>query len=693
MAKNADKSLENAEALDAVQEALSIEYTDDELSPEELRKLEESLLDVTSELTGEADRTEGKLPSERLLDESNSRDSSNDLDFLDNPPAPANDEHEAELASLVYNIQQKPKSSVFLWTGVFSLLWLAACAVYGYVYILPELETPVRLAALASNGAASLLTVTAVLGLLPLWAFGFLMKRAQEMRHASRSMLDAALRLLQPDKIATGSIATVGTAIRREVAAIGDGMEQAVARAGELEFMVQKEVMSLERSYGDSEMRLRRLVEEITKEREEVVGHAEQLRQAIEGSQSEFTSNIETAGSKIEEQIRSLTEMLNASLSEGGHTVTTQLTERSKELVELLETAGKQVEEKLGSGKDQLSSEFTKRAKEISEVIGLSGRAVANLMDARFAQINAADKEVSGKLEEGRITFEQTIEARKQELADVLSAANQSVSSLLKSNSAEIVEQSNATIGRLEAGRAALRQELEKQVSDIETSASRAASSLSEAAENSASVFESRSEKIVSQLEDSLAVRAGDFESRIAEVGDRIDGAIADRISTIDTTLSTSGSNLVSALGMRTEALGKVLQERTAAIGETMASKLSGFGENMTGHVDNAVNMLSNQTEALRKASDEAGTSILQSAKSVEDVIRNGEITLSSASEQSVKASEETAAKVSAAMKQAEVDLAASMAKGASEFSRGILQRQEQLEKVFEGNLQLFSRT
>ena len=48
---------------------------------------------------------------------------------------------------------------------------------------------------------------------------------------------------------------SVGQAIRREVAAMGDGVERALARAGELETLVHNEVASLERAYSDNELR------------------------------------------------------------------------------------------------------------------------------------------------------------------------------------------------------------------------------------------------------------------------------------------------------------------------------------------------------------------------------------------------------------------------------------------------------
>ena len=149
-----------------------------------------------------------------------------------------------------------------------------------------------------------ILAGVALFPLLPLWAFGAMLNRAQEMRHAAGNMTTAALRLLQPEKISGDSIATVGTAIRQEMTAIGDGVERAIARAGELEYMVQKEVMELERAYGDSEIRLQRLIEDIGNERREVISHAEQLRNSISESQSGLTSEIEIASTRIEDTIR-----------------------------------------------------------------------------------------------------------------------------------------------------------------------------------------------------------------------------------------------------------------------------------------------------------------------------------------------------------------------------------------------------
>ncbi|HUB64111.1 MAG TPA: apolipoprotein acyltransferase, partial [Methylocella sp.] len=82
-----------------------------------------------------------------------------------------------------------------------------------------------------------------------------LLRRGQEMRLAARSMTEVALRLAEPETIATGQMVTLSQAIRREVASMGDGIERALARASELETLVRSEVSNLERSYSDNERR------------------------------------------------------------------------------------------------------------------------------------------------------------------------------------------------------------------------------------------------------------------------------------------------------------------------------------------------------------------------------------------------------------------------------------------------------
>ena len=70
--------------------------------------------------------------------------------------------------------------------------------------------------------------------------------RSQEMKLVARSMGEVAMRLAEPESFSTDAVLTVSQAVRREVAAVGDGIERALARAGELETLVRSEISTLE---------------------------------------------------------------------------------------------------------------------------------------------------------------------------------------------------------------------------------------------------------------------------------------------------------------------------------------------------------------------------------------------------------------------------------------------------------------
>src|SRR4029450_7924989 len=103
---------------------------------------------------------------------------------------------------------------------------------------------------------------------------------AQDMRVVAESMAEVAIRFAQPETVARESIVTVGQAIRREVAAMGDGVERALARAAELEALVHNEVSALERAYNDNEVRIRGLLQDLSSQRDTLVGQAEHVRRA-----------------------------------------------------------------------------------------------------------------------------------------------------------------------------------------------------------------------------------------------------------------------------------------------------------------------------------------------------------------------------------------------------------------------------
>lgn len=719
MASKAKQDITGETALSAVEEALSVDFTDD---AGDLNAIEAKIEDAASEIRNTAEEeilvsepAEENFPPESLSTLS-------DIDALPpaSPPVAANDEINPELANLLYSIQQKPSSRVFLLTFILTLAWLGLCAYYGYQNILPTIGENFKPASFFNSPELMTFAAVTILPLLPLWAFAVLVRRSQEMRHAANSMTEAAIQLLQPESAASDSVATVGRAVRREVTAIGDGVERAIARAGELEFMVQKEVMNLERSYDDSEGRLRRLVDEIGSERDVMIQHADTLKTAISSTHSNLTSDIEVVSNKIEETLRNATMTMSDTLEMRGETITTKLSDTSEGLMALLSNTGESLNAKISAVKDDLELNVSQTTESMANTITTNGKAVARLLETRTAGLQQATSLIDEKLEANKQQFETSFGEKTEELASIMQATGKSVNSLLKSTTAEIAEQSNTTIQKIEEGRSAFRNEMseqsveftsmventsasvkdimdasaadvaarnlsiikefeEKRValnedlaiqsSEITQSISQVGTSTIDKLETTAEDFEKKGDQIIQQIGDNLSIRASEFSAQVSDAGNTIQSSLENKLSSIDDTLTTGGNNLVGALGMRTEALGKVLQERTEAIGQTIGDRLSGFGQVLTDQVDGTVVKLQDQVNTLQNNTKTVEEVITSKTLQVEEAVRSSTINFSKAAEENLQAATEKSADINAALEATSADLTGSIDKAASQLT------------------------
>src|SRR5664279_3292673 len=191
----------------------------------------------------------------------------------------ANDDRET-IGQILQAIQKgRPARNVYTLATLFAAVWVIGCALLS-VSFLPSLQAAI------GQGASGTLVVAGLAALFfaPVLLFYFLASlswRGQELRMIAQSMAQVAIRFSEPEGAASDSMVTVGQAIRREVAAMGDGVERALARAGELETLVANEVSALERAYSDNEVRIRALLQDIAHQRDNLVGQAEQVRSAI----------------------------------------------------------------------------------------------------------------------------------------------------------------------------------------------------------------------------------------------------------------------------------------------------------------------------------------------------------------------------------------------------------------------------
>src|SRR5216683_1504398 len=242
----------------------------------------------------------------------------------------ANDDRET-IGQILQAIQKgRPARNVYTLASIFAAIWVLGAALLTASFLS-------SLQAAVGQGSGTLVLA----GLS--W-------RGQELRMIAQSMAQVAIRFSEPEGAASDSMVTVGQAIRREVAAMGDGVERAIARAGELETLVANEVAALERAYTDNEVRIRALLQDIAHQRDNLVGQAEQVRSAISGVQIDLRHDIalisDAIASRVDEVAKSITgaleergEHITRALGNAGDNMILALGERGGDLLDRLEEA------------------------------------------------------------------------------------------------------------------------------------------------------------------------------------------------------------------------------------------------------------------------------------------------------------------------------------------------------------------
>src|SRR5438445_6192333 len=248
---------------------------------------------------------------------------------------------------------------------------------------------------------APVLAMLGVVFLVPIIFFYVLAHMAvrwQEMRLIAQSMAEVAMRLAEPESVAVESFVTVGQAIRREVAAMGDGVERALARAAELETLVANDVSALERAYTDNEVRIRALLQDLGGQRDTLVGQAEQVRDAINGVHLDLSGDISQISQLVAEQVNEASRRITHTLAEKGEHITRalqqsgdnmigQLGERGGDLLERLETTSTTTTDAITQASDRLTATLNFKTDHIGDEFTEIAANLQHMMTVRLDRV------------------------------------------------------------------------------------------------------------------------------------------------------------------------------------------------------------------------------------------------------------------------------------------------------------------
>ena len=433
MANYPKKTIDPTEAaLSAIQEALNIRE-DEEQTP--------GRSDRTGDLLANpGDDHQHAAPTPAFNDPFDS-DAVGSRDLGAHAARAANDDQQS-IGQVLQALQRRPAHTSYFVAAVFSGAWVIGCLALSWAY-LSDLNAALGpdhspAAIMIGLGAAALLPIIFFFGVAHMaW-------RGQELRLIAQSMAGVAMRLAEPESVARDSIVSVGQAIRREVAAMGDGVERALARASELETLVQNEVAALERTYSDNEVRIRGLIQDLANQRDALVSQAEQVHSAINNVHIDLTQDLSTISDLVGQQVNEAAQRITHSLAEKGEHITLslghigdnmiqQLNARGGDLLERLETASAETSRAIAMASDQLTSSLSFKTDHIGEEFAEIAQGLEDMMTSRLDHVTEGFSEKS-------LAVVDMMVGRSQELTDLVNGRAQELTDAIIDTSSRIAE-------------------------------------------------------------------------------------------------------------------------------------------------------------------------------------------------------------------------------------------------------------
>jgi Apolipoprotein A1/A4/E domain len=587
-------------ALSAIQEALNLGDDDQQTAQPE---------DMADLLSGAADSRLASPAAAPMYQESFDSDAIGTRDLAGPPPRAANDDQQS-IGQILHALQRRPARSSYFFATVFSCVWIVGCLALSWAYLsdlnaaLGSDRSPAAL--MIGLGAAALLPVIFFFGVAHMaW-------RAQELRLIAQSMAQVAMRLAEPESVARDSIVTVGQAIRREVAAMGDGVERALARASELESLVQSEVAALERTYSDNEVRIRGLLEELASQRDTLVGQAEQVRSAINNVQIDLTQDISTISDLVGQQVNEAAERITSSLAEKGEQITLslgqigdnmiqQLGERGGDMLDRLEATSDETARAIAAASDRLSSNLDFKTNHIGEEFAEIASGLEDMMNSRLDRVTESFSEKSLAVVDLMIGRSQeltdAIVETSSQLAEAIATRADEVNSTLKSSGESLILDLDLRGGEV----ATKLQEAGNHIAEsLIARTATMTDEVRESAEHVAGVIATRSDAVREMLTTRLGAFEDMFNNTGAELGEKISrdsstlgNLITRHLAEFDRTVKTYGSELVERLGARTQ-----------DVTESMRSYVDNFDNRVTAKANEVTTVLDQRLVRFQEAID-----------------------------------------------------------------------------------------
>lgn len=519
---------------------------------------------------------------------------------------PANDDSRP-IGQLLHSMQPRAARGTYAVAAIGSALWCAGAAAL-IAYYLPDLRT---------NFGPALFALSAifVLPVLLFFVLANMINRSREMRHVARAMTEVAMRLVEPEVVGRESVLTIGQAVRREVAGMSDGIERVLARAVELESMVQNEVSALERAYGDNEIRIHNLLDSLARQRDNLVGQAEQVRDAIAGVHL-----------NLNHEITAISDSVAAKVNQAAQEIATNLAEKGQHITGALERAGDSMMDALGDRGSELLLRLERTNTETTAAIEASTAQSAQIIGQAAGQVTDGLLDISSRAAE-------TIAARGDELNTMIKTTGDSLVldlSLRGDDFANRIAESAESIHTSIENRLQILEQTFAPDGDMENRLMRLEETLLARSSEAAQEIENRGKAVVEALDVSsaemrnytqemervLATASAAAAETLHSASTHITGSLKQQASDVELTLLSVATQLTQAFNVDSSPLLEKLDEQARALSASIERAtfeaiqtaenqsadfnraLEGVGENVVGKTKIILGNLQNSAQS-----------------------------------------------------------------------------------------------
>ena len=502
-------------------------------------------------------------------------------------------------------IARRPSRAIIYISFGLSAFYLGICGAYLWGRYSAQAFENIPLLDLAVAGAIIFLPV------MTLWLVTFLIWQGQELKLMGEALARTAMRLTEPEDMASEKMTTLAGGVQREIDAMRLGLEEALDQAAALNSMISRQLEGLEAGTGRAEYRARAIEQVLERNRTslEEIAHtlgseADTISLAVRGQ----VESVRAISRKAEEELQEASSRLS------GHT-------------ETLARAAEAASASAGSTSNMLDRQSSRL-----EVVAETALTKANELSDRYERQRGAVLESVNRLDEGRAELDKSFLAQRAQIegmAQAMAAKTKEIDQTVADLSARIDKTANDLAGQIEgalhaaANRTkALGTTFASQVTTVINAAEEAATAVTRSTRDTTQAVSKAAEEAAATLTQATNAAAG----RANEATAAMRQSASQLAQEATATLTQASDAAAEHTGKATQAMrqsANALAQDAAALGEEIEKSSTALHMDFDARNKDMRATLQSTANEIEKASEQLGGAMFRIGGAAKDAGRS----------------------------------------------------------------------